>query len=62
VKREVMTQTLYAHMNKGNFKKERKKEWLKFRETKQIQVLVAHTCNPSYLGDRDQEDQGLRPV
>jgi hypothetical protein len=25
------------------------------------QVLVAHTCNPSYSGDRDQEDHGLKP-
>jgi hypothetical protein len=24
-------------------------------------VLVAHTCNPSYSGGRDQEDQGLGP-
>jgi hypothetical protein len=23
---------------------------------------VAHACNPSYLGSRDQEDFGLRPV
>jgi hypothetical protein len=23
---------------------------------------VAHTCNPSYSGGRDQEDHGLRPV
>jgi hypothetical protein len=22
---------------------------------------VAHACNHSYSGDRDQEDQGLRP-
>jgi hypothetical protein len=24
------------------------------------QVLVAHTCNPSYSGGRDQEIQGLK--
>jgi hypothetical protein len=24
-------------------------------------VLVVYTCNPSYSGDRDQEDLGLRP-
>jgi hypothetical protein len=23
---------------------------------------VAHTCHPSYLGGRDQTDQGLRPA
>jgi hypothetical protein len=25
-------------------------------------VLVAHTCNPSYLGDRDQQGYGSRPA
>jgi hypothetical protein len=25
-------------------------------------VLVAHTCNPSYSGGRDQEDQGSKPA
>jgi hypothetical protein len=24
--------------------------------------LVAHACNPSYSGDRDQDDQGLKPA
>jgi hypothetical protein len=23
---------------------------------------VAHTCNPSYLGGRDQEDWGSKPA
>jgi hypothetical protein len=23
---------------------------------------VAHACNPSYLGGRDQEDHGLKPA
>jgi hypothetical protein len=23
---------------------------------------VVHTCNPSYVGGRDQEDRGLRPA
>jgi hypothetical protein len=26
------------------------------------QVLVAHICNPSYTGGRDQEDHGSKPV
>jgi hypothetical protein len=26
------------------------------------QVLVSHTCNPSYSGGRDQEDLGLKPA
>jgi hypothetical protein len=25
-------------------------------------VLVAHTCNPSYSGGRDQEDHVLKPA
>jgi hypothetical protein len=24
--------------------------------------VVAHTCNPSYSGGRDQEDQGSKPA
>jgi hypothetical protein len=26
------------------------------------QAPVAHTCSPSYSGDRDQEDHSLKPV
>jgi hypothetical protein len=26
------------------------------------QALVAHACNPSYLGGRDQEDRGSKPA
>jgi hypothetical protein len=26
------------------------------------QVPVAHACNPSYLGDRDQKDHGWMPA
>jgi hypothetical protein len=29
---------------------------------KPSQAPVAYTCNPSYSGDRDQEDSGLKPV
>jgi hypothetical protein len=25
-------------------------------------MLVAHACNPSYLGGRDREGHGLRPA
>jgi hypothetical protein len=25
-------------------------------------MLVAHTCNPSYSGSRDQEDLGSKPA
>jgi hypothetical protein len=25
-------------------------------------MLVAHTCNPSYSGGRDQEDHGSKPA
>jgi hypothetical protein len=27
-----------------------------------MSVMVAHTCNPSFSGDRDQEDCGLKPA
>jgi hypothetical protein len=27
-----------------------------------FQVLVAHTCNPSYSRGIDKEDQGLKPA
>jgi hypothetical protein len=26
------------------------------------QALVAHTCNPNYLGGRDKEDLGSKPA
>jgi hypothetical protein len=29
---------------------------------KKGQALVAHTCNPSYSGGRDQEDHSLKPT
>jgi hypothetical protein len=29
---------------------------------KASQALVAHTCDPSYLGGRDQEDQDSKPA
>jgi hypothetical protein len=32
-----------------------------FQETATCRVPVAHTCNPSYSGGRDQEDRGLKP-
>jgi hypothetical protein len=37
-------------------------KWVKFSDQKQRSrlALVAHTCNPSYLGGRDQEDHGSR--
>jgi hypothetical protein len=31
------------------------------KSTPVSQVLVAHDCNPSYLGGRDQEDHSLKP-
>jgi hypothetical protein len=30
--------------------------WLSFKKTVLSWVLVAHDCNPSYSGGRDQED------
>jgi hypothetical protein len=35
--------------------------WLK-KKLQRSWAPVAHTCNPSYSGDRDQEDCGLKPV
>jgi hypothetical protein len=31
-------------------------------KTKQKLLLVAHACNPSYSGGRDQEDCSLKPA
>jgi hypothetical protein len=32
------------------------------RKRERAQAPVAHACNPSYSGGRDQEDQGLKPA
>jgi hypothetical protein len=32
------------------------------RKNSRSQALVAHTCNPSNFGCRDQEDHGSKPV
>jgi hypothetical protein len=32
------------------------------KESLLSRVLEAHTCNPSYSGGRDQEDQGSKPA
>jgi hypothetical protein len=45
-----MTQALYAHMNN-----KKKKERHLDRKWKDSRMPVAHTCHPSYSGDRDQE-------
>jgi hypothetical protein len=31
-------------------------------ETSASWALVAHACDPSYSGGRDQEDHGLKPA
>jgi hypothetical protein len=38
--------------------------WVKnpFRKIPKCPVLVAHACNPSYSGGRDQEDCSLKPA
>jgi hypothetical protein len=33
-----------------------------FNNHEPSQVPVAHACNPSYSGGRDQEDHGLKPA
>jgi hypothetical protein len=35
---------------------------LKFKNKNPCWALVAHACNPSYKGHRDQEVPGLRPA
>jgi hypothetical protein len=37
-------------------------EWFNELINEYSQMPVAHACNPSYLGDRDKEDGGLKPV
>jgi hypothetical protein len=36
--------------------------WLAEKKKPTSQALVAHTCNPSYSGGRDQEDHSLKPA
>jgi hypothetical protein len=49
-----VAQTKYTNVSKckNNKKKTEKRAEL---------VPVAHTCNPSYSGGRDQEDRGSKP-
>jgi hypothetical protein len=35
--------------------------WWLLKNLKSSWELVAHACNPSYSGGRDQEDCGLKP-
>jgi hypothetical protein len=34
----------------------------RFKTLSGSQASVAHTCNPSYSGDRGQEDSGSKPA
>jgi hypothetical protein len=45
-------------------KKKKDTDWLNgfLKETYFSWVLIAHTCNPSYSGGRDQEDCGSTPA
>jgi hypothetical protein len=38
------------------------RETFRFSKTTKSQAPVAHACNPSYSGGRDQEDCGLKPA
>jgi hypothetical protein len=43
--------------------KEREREATRWKEENTSgQALVAHVCNPSYSGSRDQEDQSWKPT
>jgi hypothetical protein len=35
---------------------------MQFEEQKSSRMPAAHTCNPCYSGDTDQEDRGLKPA
>jgi hypothetical protein len=35
---------------------------IRLNKTASCQALVAHTCNPSYSGGRDEEDHGSKPA
>jgi hypothetical protein len=35
---------------------------LKYQKEFQSQALVAHACNPSYSGGKDQEDRSSKPA
>jgi hypothetical protein len=43
-------------------KKDKKKKTKKPSNKKSSWMLVAHTCNPSYLRSRDQENHSLKPA
>jgi hypothetical protein len=36
--------------------------WVSIKSKKPGWALVAHACNPSYLGGRDQENLSLKPA
>jgi hypothetical protein len=42
--------------------KNKSKEQLRILGTKASLALVAHACNPSYSGGRDQQDCSLKPA
>jgi hypothetical protein len=45
-----------TNQKEGKIKKKKKKK------SNQVWALVAHTCNSSYSGGRDQEDRGSKPA
>jgi hypothetical protein len=47
---ELRALPLESHLQQGD------------KHVKEILVLVAHACNPSYSGGRDQEDGSLKPA
>jgi hypothetical protein len=46
----------------GTLPQGRGSDFNRYLETAFGQALMAHFYNPSYLGGRDQEDQGLKPA
>jgi uncharacterized protein YdgA (DUF945 family) len=60
-----MTQALYAHMNNKKKRKKEKKPNIISHQEMQIKstmswAWVAHACNPSNSGGRDQEDHKVQ--
>jgi hypothetical protein len=37
-------------------------KWMESEDIRLSEMLVAHACNPSYSGGRDQEDHGSKLV
>jgi hypothetical protein len=55
--RPALAKYLYLPLKKKKKKRKKRKT-----TTTKGQAPVAHTCNPTYSGGRDQKDKGSKPV